>query len=56
MRKYNVTYLSNTDEEKSTILEAWNKTHLAMVIVRDIKDMKDNNADNIIKVELVCNQ
>ena len=51
MRKYKVTYITVNDTISTVILEAMNMTHLAMVIVEKIHDMKDNNADNIIKTE-----
>lgn len=53
MRKYKVTYVDENGETKSVILEAVNKTHLSMVIVDKITDMKDNDAVNIIKAEQI---
>lgn len=51
MRKYKVTYTNDNGETTSVILEAVNKTHLAMVVVEKITDIKDDDADNIIAVE-----
>lgn len=51
MRKYKVTYITKNDTIGTMTLEAVNKTHLAMVIVERIPDMKDDDADNIIKIE-----
>lgn len=53
MRKYKVTYITKNDTLGTALLEAVHLPHLAMVITKVISDMKDDNADNIIKIETV---
>ena len=51
MRSYSITYTTNKNNITTTKLSAPNKFLLTVEIYQEIKDMKDNNADNIIAVE-----
>ena len=51
MKTYTITYINKEGNTVTTRLSAPNKLILAMRIVEDIKDIKDNNPDNIIAVE-----
>ena len=53
MHTYAVTYINNTGVVTTERLSAPNKFLLTVEIYQEIKDMKDNNADNIIAVEEV---
>ena len=53
MRTYAVTYINNTGVATTERLSAPNKFLLTVEICQEIKDMKDNSADNIIAVEEV---
>ena len=53
MRTYAITYINNTGITKTERLSAPNKFLLMVEIYQEIKDMKDNNADNIIAIEEV---
>lgn len=53
MHTYAVTYINNTGVATTERLSAPNKFLLTVKIYQEIKDMKDNNADNIIAVEEV---
>lgn len=51
MRSYSITYTTDKNSVTTTKLSAPNKFLLTMEIYQEIKDMKDNNADNIIAIE-----
>ncbi len=51
MIKYKVTYITKNDTLGTAVLNAYNLAHLSQLIVRNISDMKDDDADNIIKTE-----
>lgn len=53
MHTYAVTYINNTGVATTERLSAPNKFLLTVEIYQEIKDIKDNNADNIIAVEEV---
>jgi len=53
MHTYAVTYINNTGIATTARLSAPNKFLLTVEIYQEIKDMKDNNTDNIIAVEEV---
>lgn len=53
MHTYAVTYINNTGVATIARLSAPNKFLLTVEIYQEIKDIKDNNADNIIAVEEV---
>ena len=53
MRTYAITYINNTGVATVERLSAPNRFLLTVEIYQEIKDMKDNNADNIIAVEEV---
>lgn len=53
MHTYAVTYINNTGAATTARLSALNKFLLTVKIYQEIKDMKDNNTDNIIAVEEV---
>lgn len=53
MHTYAVTYINNTGVATTERLSAPNKFLLTVEIYQEIKDMKDNSADNIIAVEEV---
>lgn len=53
MHTYAVTYINNTGVATTEKLSAPNKFLLTVEIYQEIKDIKDNNADNIIAVEEV---
>lgn len=53
MRTYAITYINNTGVATTERLSAPNKFLLTVEIYQEIKDMKDNNADNIIAIEEV---
>lgn len=51
MRQYSITYITDTGNTVVAQLSAPNKFLLTMEIHQEIKDMKDNNTDNIIAIE-----
>ena len=53
MHTYAVTYINNTGVATTARLSAPNKFLLTVEIYQEIKDMKDNNTDNIIAVDEV---
>ena len=53
MRTYAITYINNTGVATTERLSAPNRFLLTVEIYQEIKDIKDNNADNIIAVEEV---
>ena len=53
MHTYAVTYINNAGVATTVRLSAQNKFLLTVEIYQEIKDMKDENADNIIAVEEV---
>ena len=51
--KYRITYVNKCGEIRSAFLEATSRLQLAQTVEEKITDMKDNNSDSILRVE-VC--
>lgn len=51
MKEYRVTYITKNDTLGTRTLKAESLVYLSQLICDHITDMKDDDADNIIKIE-----